>query len=182
MASSATPETKPAEPKPDRRRFQFSLAGLLTFTTISAVVLSLLRWIYVKYGLETVALTITIAIGGSLHVGCALWAIDDARKRGRSGLMVVALFSYFGPLGVIPWMLLRPSIKPAIRPSTRRGEPDDILADALRLEQNGDCYTAIALCDYVANRWPEYKHYARERITEIEEKRSQAEQPRGEQP
>jgi hypothetical protein len=26
MASSATPETKPAEPKPDRRRFQFSRA------------------------------------------------------------------------------------------------------------------------------------------------------------
>ncbi len=37
-------ETQPAVPRPVRRRFQFSLAELLVWTTIIAVWLSLLKW------------------------------------------------------------------------------------------------------------------------------------------
>ena len=39
-----TPEIQPTEPKPDRRWYQFSLAGLLALIAIISIGLSLLRW------------------------------------------------------------------------------------------------------------------------------------------
>ena len=39
-----TPETRSAEPKPERHWFQFSLAELLALTTVVAVTLSLMKW------------------------------------------------------------------------------------------------------------------------------------------
>ena len=51
------------------------------------------------------------AIVTSFHAGCALWMVADARKRGKSSILLVALFAFFGPFGVIPWLPLRPPIK-----------------------------------------------------------------------
>ena len=42
--SMTKPETQPAEPKPGRRPFQFSLAELFAYTTLIATGLSLLRY------------------------------------------------------------------------------------------------------------------------------------------
>ena len=39
-----TPETQPTASKPERRWYQFSLAGLLAVTTIISIGLSLLKW------------------------------------------------------------------------------------------------------------------------------------------
>ena len=106
-----TPETQPAEPKPERRRFQFSLRTLLLLTTVFAGALSLFRWLYVKYGLDIAGLVMLVAIEVGFHAGCALWMVADARKRGKSNILLVAMFAYFGPFAMIPWLLLRPPIK-----------------------------------------------------------------------
>jgi hypothetical protein len=97
--------------QPPRPPFQFRLRTLLLMTATLAVALSLLRWLYTNCGLEIVGLVMFVAIGASFHAGCALWMVDDARERGKCGILFVALFAYFGPFGVIPWLLLRPHIK-----------------------------------------------------------------------
>ena len=107
--SESEPET--TVPKLKRPWFQYRLRTLLLLTTILAVALSLLKWLYTKCGLEIVGLVMLVAISASVHAGCALWMVADARKRGKSSILLVALFAYFGPFGVIPWLLLRPPIK-----------------------------------------------------------------------
>ena len=170
-----TPNVQTTTSKPDRRRFQYTLAGLLGFTTFVAVVLSLLRWIYVKYGLDIVGLVVLVAISGSFHLGCALWAFSDARKRGSFGIFVVALFAYAGPFGLIPWLLLRPPIKKFIRSAAKCRGPDAALAAALKLDMAGDWDAAVALYGEVTKRWPEHEPYARGRLAEIKEKQSRME-------
>ncbi len=110
MSAASSPQ---ATPKPTRRWYQYSLRTLLLLTTILAVALSLLRWLYTTCGLEIVGLVMLVAISASFHAGCALWMVADARKRGKSSILLLALFAYFGPFGVIPWLLLRPPINAA---------------------------------------------------------------------
>ncbi len=114
-----TSESRPDPPQPEPRPFQFGLRSLLVLTTIVAVVLSLLRWLHVTYGLDPLGVEI-LAIVGTIHVVCAFWAINDALKRGKSTLLVVTLFTFLGPFGVLPWLLLRPPIKAARSPIRSR--------------------------------------------------------------
>jgi hypothetical protein len=96
------------------RRFQYSLRTLFLITTILAVVLSLLRWIYVERGLEVLGIVVAVAAEAILYFGCVFWLIFDADKRIKPGgwrLLLVALFTYFGPFAAIPWFLFRPRIK-----------------------------------------------------------------------
>ncbi len=123
-------DSQPAAPPPQPPRIQFSLRTLFLLTTILAVALSLLKWLYIEWGLDIVGLVILVAVTMSFHLGCALWMIDDARKRGKSSLLLVALFAYAGPLGLIPWLVLRLSIG-AVARST------DIQARTEKREQEG---------------------------------------------
>jgi hypothetical protein len=113
-----TPEPQ-STPMPGRR-FQFTLAGLLGLTTIVAVVLSLLKWVQATFGMDVVGIVILLAFVVSLHVGSAAWAIADAQKRRYSSLLVVSLFAYFGPLGALLWLLVRPRSKVGRRRLRRR--------------------------------------------------------------
>jgi hypothetical protein len=166
-------EPKPAAPKLDRQRFQYSIAELLAVTTIVAVGLSVLKWLEIEFGLDIVA----FAIVGSLYVGCATWLFIDARKRGYPGVMVVLLFTLFCPFAVIVWIFIRPKAKVVIRPPAEYANPDDALAAAFQLDMDGDWDAAIVLYAEAARRWPEHEQYARGCITQVEEKRSRVEQP-----
>jgi len=167
-----TPEYQPAEPKSERRRFQYSLAGLLTLTTIISVVLSLLKWLQMEFGFAGIAFVIFFAMAGAIYVGSAAWAVADAQKRGYSGGLAVLFFALFGPIGAILWLVVRPKPKVVIRPPADYANPDDALAAAFQLDMRGDWDAAIALYGDVARRWPEHEKYARGCITQVEEKRS----------
>ncbi len=172
-----TTETQPATLTPDRRRFQYSLAGLFGLTTFVAVVLSLLRSLYVTGWLDLVGLVILAVSVGSLYVVCIAWAVGDAQKRGQSGALVVGFFASLGPFAAVLWLLVRPLFKPVIRSAMDRGHPDDTLAAAFQLDMAGDWDAAAALYGEVAKRWPEHEPYVRGRIAEIEEKRRRVVQP-----
>ena len=118
-STAMTTEIQPAPSKSEPRPFQFGLRSLLALATIVAVVLSLLRWLHVTFGLDLIGVEI-LAIVGTVHVVCASWAINDALKRGKSALLVVALLTFLGPFGVLPWLLLRPPIKAASPPIRSR--------------------------------------------------------------
>jgi hypothetical protein len=170
------PNVQVAISKPDRRRFQYSLAGLLGFTTFVAVVLSLLRSLYVTGGLDLVGSVILAVIVGGLYVICIAWAVGDARKRGQSGVLVVAFFASLGPFAAVLWLLVRPSVKPVIRSAMVCSNPEDALAAAFQLDIAGDWDAAVVLYGEVARHWPEHEPYARGRVTEIELKQSRAEE------
>jgi len=166
-------ESSPASSKPDRSRFQYSLAELLALTTIVAVGLSLLKWLKIKFGIDTV----TFVIVGGLYVGCTTWLFVDARKRGYSGLVVVLLFTLTGPLAVVLWTFVRPKAKIVIRPAAAYTDPDDALAAAFQLDMQGDWDAATAVYSEVVRRWPEHGQYAQGCITQLEEKRSRVKRP-----
>ncbi len=172
-----TPNVQVSTSKPDRRRFQYTLAGLLGFTTFVAVVLSLLRSLYVTGGLDLIGLLILVLVIGSLYILCIAWAVGDARKRGQSGALVSALIAWLGPFGAILWLLVRPPVKPVIRSAMGCSNPDNALAAAFQLDMAGDWDAAVALYCEVARRWPGHEPYAQGRITEIEEKQKRAKQP-----
>ncbi len=147
-----TPNVQVSTSKPDRRRFQYSLAGLLGLATFVAVVLSLLRSLYVTGGLDLIGSVILAVIVGSLYVLCIAWAVGDARKRGQSGALVAALIAWLGPFGAILWLLVRPPVKPVIRSAMGCINPDDALAAAFQLDMAGDWDAAVALYGEAARR------------------------------
>ena len=165
---------------PARPRFQYSLAGLLGFTTFVSVVLSLFRWLYVKYGLDklvdTMAVVITVVVVGSIQVGCAAWAIADARKRGQSGALVSAFFAWLGPFGAI----LGPcasagqacySIGFGLQQSRRR------LSRSLSTRHGWQMGRSRRDLHRSCKTLAKARRYALGRITQIEEKRSRLAEP-----
>ena len=104
-------EPQPTPAGPPAPPFQFRLRTLFLLTTLCAASLSLFRWLSGKYGLEIAGWVMLVAIATSFHAACALWMVSDARKRGKSSILLVALFAYFGPFAVIPWFFLRPRVK-----------------------------------------------------------------------
>ena len=166
----STPETQPTASKPDRRRFQYTIAELLVLTTIVAIGLSLLRWLAIEFGIEIVP----FVISASIYVGCAALLFADARKRGYSGVAVVVLFTLLGPFMAFVWIFVRPKAKIAVRPPTAYTNPDDALTAAFQLDMQGDWEAAIAHYREVARRWPKHEHYVLGCIDRIEEKRLRA--------
>jgi hypothetical protein len=97
--------------KPIRRRFQYRLRTLFLLTTIVALALSLLRWIYVTWGLEIVGIVAAVGIEATFYLGFTIWFLRDADRRIKPGawrVVLVAIFAFFGPIAIIPWLLLRP--------------------------------------------------------------------------
>jgi hypothetical protein len=41
-------------------------------------------------------------------IACCIWGATDASSRGKSGCLVLLLFLFLGPVGVIIWLLIRP--------------------------------------------------------------------------
>jgi len=48
--------------------------------------------------------------GSVLVIANVVWAFLDAKKRGRSGILIALLVFWTFPLGVILWLILRPPI------------------------------------------------------------------------
>ena len=60
-------------------------------------------------GLLTDVLKITVGVAGILAFALVLWATArDARRRGKSPLLVILLVLISFPLGLIVWLLFRP--------------------------------------------------------------------------
>jgi len=136
-----------AAPKPGHRRFQYSLAGLLGFTTIVSIGLSILKSLQVALGTYTLAFLMLFAIGGSiLIVACFASVAANAQKGVRRT-----------PFGY--------------------ASPEDALADAFQLEMDGDWDAAVLLYAQIAGRWPEHKQECRERVLRVEEERLRVKQP-----
>jgi hypothetical protein len=53
------------------------------------------------------AVVFALVLGGYL-----LWAVGDARRRGKSALLVLIAVVLFFPLGLVVWLLVRPPVRP----------------------------------------------------------------------
>jgi hypothetical protein len=51
-----------------------------------------------------------VIAGSILVIANVVWAFTDARRRGRSGILVSLMVLWTFPIGVILWLMFRPSI------------------------------------------------------------------------
>lgn len=154
------------------RWYQFSLAELVSLTTLAAACCSLIKcfpwsaWLVASIGVWIVA--IYIERWRSSH---------DPSRTGRRYSYAVLFFLFFGPLGAIFWLALRLYENAgAAEPPAKYADPEDALAAASVLERIGDWDAAVLLYAEIAARWPEHRQYARECILQGEAKRSRVEQ------
>jgi hypothetical protein len=69
--------------------------------------------------------TLLFCIAGPvLIVGNSIWAFNDARRRGISGILVALLVLCIFPLGVLLWVVIRPGIDDKPK---RTEDPDEEL-------------------------------------------------------
>jgi hypothetical protein len=101
------------------------------------------------------------------------WGVGDSQKRGQPGWLFIFLFVFLGPLGIIVWLIARPS-RLAQRSHESYGRAEDALAAASSLDQLGEWDHAIALYESIAHRWPGHKEFVVECQKLIKEKQSLA--------
>ncbi|MFG0255347.1 MAG: hypothetical protein ACF787_09655, partial [Rhodopirellula sp. JB053] len=102
------------------------------------------------------------------------WLMFDARKRGSNGIVIAIAFAWLGPLAILGWLALRPSIQCEIRTYSDFGSAEDALEVAANLDMQGDWAKAEDLYRHVADRWPDQMNYAYACIREIHSKRDLA--------
>jgi len=101
----------------------------------------------------------------------AAWLVNDAQKRGCSGIAPFVLLRFLGPFSVIIWLFVRPRTKLVERPVHDYANADDALDAASKLDMLGDWDEAIALYQYAAERWPEHGSYIKACIKVINGKK-----------
>jgi hypothetical protein len=58
--------------------------------------------------ISVLASVIFFALTCALYVVVIVWAVGDAQRRGKSGLLVALLILVMGPIGLVAWLLFRP--------------------------------------------------------------------------
>lgn len=104
------------------------------------------------------------------YIAMVAWLVRDARRRGANPVLVGLLFASLGPVTLLGWLALRPPIARVIQTADDDMDSDDAFEAVSRLDSQGDCYQAIELYRYVAQRWPEQMPYAFACIREIHTK------------
>jgi hypothetical protein len=97
----------------------------------------------------------------------AAWLVNDAHRRGYSGILPYYLLYCCGPVGSLLWLVVRPRTRLADRPLDAYSNADDALTAAAKLDMLGDWDEAINLYGYAAAQWPEHKSYANECVKVI---------------
>lgn len=121
---------------------------------------------------EVVAILAVLA-SAIFFVAVLAWGVGDSQKRGQPGWLFILLFIFLGPLGLVLWLVMRPS-KLAQRSHEYYGHVEDALAAASSLDQLGEWDHAIALYESVAHRWPDHKEFVVECQKLIKEKMTPA--------
>src|SRR4051812_19472109 len=87
-----------------------------------------------------------------LWIASVAWAVGDAQKRGYTGGHIVFLLWLFGPFSALIWRVFRPrTVITEIAPESY-DNPDDAIAEAVKLDMLGEWNTAIAVYRDAASR------------------------------
>lgn len=63
--------------------------------------------------MRDVATVLVLLFGAIVLIAYIAWAVRDARRRGKSPLLVLIAVLCFFPFGLIAWLLFRPTASPA---------------------------------------------------------------------
>jgi hypothetical protein len=63
--------------------------------------------------MRELALLLMLFVGAVIFIAYIGWAVRDARRRGKSPLLVLIAVVCFFPFGLIAWLLFRPTSSPA---------------------------------------------------------------------
>ena len=58
--------------------------------------------------MRSAALLILLPLALTAIILCAIWAMNDASRRGKSPLLVLIAVMFFFPFGLLAWLLFRP--------------------------------------------------------------------------
>ena len=108
----------------------------------------------------------------SIYVGSAVWAVNDAQKRGFTGGVIIALIWLSGPFAAVVWRFFRPSTMLSEKERQNYDNADDAISAASQLEMLGNWDAAIALYENASSRWPEHQRYAQQCVRRIQSKRN----------
>jgi hypothetical protein len=122
---------------------------------------------------EVLSLLLATVILG-LWIASAVWAVRDAKKRRAIG-RIILVFVLTVPFAPLLWLLVRPHrVRIGEGEPNTYDNPDEAIAEAVKLDALGDWDQAIALYRDAAIRWPEHSEYIQNSIGRIEAKRALA--------